>query len=184
MITFNRKGNSSCRTLLCCRYHVGQCIKDILTEAELGKVSVSYRFVQGSFSSVSEDDHERLVEYAEAIHQAAAKTNKNNEAQRTLRAYKSIAFLEQSGKREARAQTQRIKVRTTGLQQGASLQRCVFTTSVTLPVLDFNKVVATSDKVSHVKLRDSAAFWIPSAELRERPRGWSPHSFPTFPPWL
>ena len=49
MITFNRKGNSSCRTLLCCRYHVGQCIKDILTEAELGKVSVSYRFVQGFF---------------------------------------------------------------------------------------------------------------------------------------
>ena len=147
-----------------CRYHTASC-----------KVLLS---------SVSEDDHERLVEYAEAIHQAAAKTNKNNEAQRTLRAYKSIALLEQSGKREARAQTQSIKVRSTGLQQGTSLQRGVFTTSVTLPVLDFNKVVATSDKVIHVKLRDSAAFWIPSAELRERPRGWSPHSFPTFPPWL
>ena len=53
----------------CCRYHVGQCIRDILTEAKLWKSFGIMPLRAGFFfffSSVREDDNERLVEYAEA----------------------------------------------------------------------------------------------------------------------
>ena len=82
-----------------------------------------------------------------AIHQAAAKTSKNNEAKRPLASLQVNRILraEQSGKqREARAQTQSSTVRTSG---------GVFTASVTSGVLDFNKVVATSNNVGRGKIR-------------------------------